>query len=167
MDSASRIFIATILAALSHAASHKSTNGLPLERYNISGSVCRPRGCLLTKARSIAGFYTLAMGEVSFDALPAAVTKSLPKRSLPVAVLAWLGIGKSYQGRGLGKLLCASSLRDCYDAGQTFAFVAVIIDCLNDHARSFYTHWDFEEVPGHPYRLFVSSGQLDAMMRGD
>ncbi len=24
--------------------------------------------------------------------------------------------------------------------------------------------WDFAELPGHPYRLFLSAKQLDAMM---
>jgi hypothetical protein len=42
--------------------------------------------------------------------------------------------------------------------------VAVILDCLTDGAKSFYTRWDFEELPGHPYRLFVSYRQLEAMM---
>jgi len=25
-------------------------------------------------------------------------------------------------------------------------------------------HWDFEELPGHPYRLFLSAKRLEAMM---
>jgi hypothetical protein len=59
----------------------------------------------------------------------------------------------------------AQALRDCYEAGDTFAFVAVILDCLTDKAKSFYRKWDFQEWPGHPYRLFVSYHQLEAMMR--
>jgi hypothetical protein len=61
----------------------------------------------------------------------------------------------------------AQSLRDCYEAGNTFAFVAVILDCLSDEARTFYRQWDFEALPGHPYRLFVSYRQLAAMMQHD
>jgi len=81
-----------------------------------------------------------------------------------VAVLAWLGVSAARQGQGLGKLLLAQALRDCYDAGKTFAFIAVILDCLNDKAKAFYRHWDFAELPGHPYRLFLSARHLDAMM---
>ena len=47
---------------------------------------------------------------------------------------------------------------------QTFTFVAVILDCLGDAARAFYQHWDFEELPGHPYRLFLGAKRLDALM---
>ncbi len=62
------------------------------------------------------------------------------------------------------RILLAQSLCDCYQAGGTFPFVAVILDCLTDVAKSFYRRWDFEELPGHLYRLFVSHQQLEAMM---
>jgi GNAT superfamily N-acetyltransferase len=119
---------------------------------------------LLDEGGAIAGYYTLATGQVDFGDLPAEVAKRLPRRLLPVAVLAWLGVHTERQGLGLGRLLLASALRDCYDAGKTFAFIAVILDCINDAARDFYKHWDFEELPGHPYRLFLSAKRLEAMM---
>jgi len=83
---------------------------------------------------------------------------------LPVAVLAWLGVSSDRQGEGLGRLLLAQALRDCYEASQTFAFVAVILDCIDGNAKEFYCKFDFRELPGHPYRLFLSAAQLEAMM---
>ncbi len=121
---------------------------------------------LLEPSGEIAGFYTLATGQVDFRDLPVEFSKRLPRRLLPVAMLAWLGVGTARQGRGLGRLLLAHALRDCWEAGKTFAFIAVVLDCLNDAAKSFYQHWDFEELPGHPYRLFLSVGRLKAMMEG-
>ena len=38
-------------------------------------------------------------------------------------------------------------------------------DCFNDAAKAFYRQWDFAELPGHPYRLFLSAKRLDAMMQ--
>lgn len=113
----------------------------------------------------IAGYYTLATGQVDFGDLPVEVSKQLPRRALPVAVLAWLGVSSDHQGQGIGRILLAQSLRDCFEASATFAFVAVILDCLTDHAKAFYRKWDFKELPGHAYRLFVSYRQLEAMMR--
>jgi ribosomal protein S18 acetylase RimI-like enzyme len=83
---------------------------------------------------------------------------------LPVAVLAWLGVSAERQGQGLGQRLLAQALRDCYEAGKTFAFVAVILHCVNDPAKAFYRRFDFAELPGHPYRLYLSTKYLDAMM---
>lgn len=119
---------------------------------------------LLDQAGAIAGYYTLATAQVDFGDLPAELAKNLPRRMLPVAVLAWLGVHEIHRGRGLGRILLAQALRDCHDAGKTFAFVAVILDCIDDAAKAFYQHFDFTELPGHPYRLFLSAARLDAMM---
>jgi GNAT superfamily N-acetyltransferase len=119
---------------------------------------------LLDDSGAIAGYYTLATSQVDFSDLPAEFIRRLPRRQLPVALLAWLGVQAERQGQGLGRLLLAQALRDCHDAGQTFAFVAVILDCINDTAKAFYQHYDFQELPGHPYRLFLSAKQLQAMM---
>ena len=100
---------------------------------------------LLDDANRIVGYYTLATGQVDFGDLPDELTKRLPRRWLPVAVLAWLGVSADHQGHGLGRILLAQALRDCYEAGGTFAFVAVILDCLTDAAKSFYQKWEFEE----------------------
>jgi GNAT superfamily N-acetyltransferase len=120
---------------------------------------------LIDEAGTIAGYYTLATGQIDFSELPCDEAKHLPRRVLPVAVLAWLGVDSKHQGQGLGRLLLAQALRDCSDAGKTFPFIAVILDCLNDSAKTFYQHWDFAELPGHPYRLFLSVKSLEAMMR--
>ena len=121
---------------------------------------------LLDGAGTIAGYYTLATGQVDFGDLPAEEAKKLPRRLLPVAVLAWLGVSETHQKQGLGRLLLAQALRDCFEAGHTFSFVAVILDCINDAAKKFYQRFDFAELPGHPFRLFLSATKLEAMMRG-
>jgi GNAT superfamily N-acetyltransferase len=119
---------------------------------------------LLDDVGSIAGYFTLATGQVDFGDLPTDVAKKLPKRMLPVAVLAWLGVAVDRHGQGLGRTLLAKALRDCHEAGQTFAFVAVILDCIDNAAKAFYQHFDFAELPGHSSRLFLTAAQLEDMM---
>jgi GNAT superfamily N-acetyltransferase len=119
---------------------------------------------LLDAAGAIVGYYTLATGQVDFSDLPFEQAKRLPKRSLPVAILARLGVAATAQGRGLGSILVAQALRDCHDAGTTFAFIAVIVDCVDVAAKRFYEQFDFAELPGHPMRLFLSAAKLEAMM---
>lgn len=116
---------------------------------------------LLNAKNEIAGFYTLAMGQVDFNELPVEIARRLPRRPLPVAILAWLGTALNHHGQGLGGRLLAQALRDCYEAGKTFAFVAIILDCVDDQAKSFYEHYGFAEIPGHPYRLFLSFQHLE------
>jgi hypothetical protein len=39
------------------------------------------------------------------------------------------------------------------------------ICCFDDAARAFYERRNFAALPGHPYRLFLSTAQLEAMVR--
>jgi GNAT superfamily N-acetyltransferase len=121
---------------------------------------------LLDSADNIAGFYTLASGQVNFSDLPLELAKHLPKRELPVAVLAWLGVNSGYQGSGLGGRLMSQALYDCYEAGKIFSFIAVILDCLDESAKSFYQKWDFQELPRYPFRMILSAKRLESMMEG-
>lgn len=119
---------------------------------------------LLDADNAIAGYYTLATSQVDFNELPPELVKRLPRRQLPVAVLAWFGINETYQKQGLGWRLLSQALLDCHEAGQTFAFVAVILDCINQRAKTFYENFDFEEMAGQPFRLFLSAERLQQMM---
>jgi GNAT superfamily N-acetyltransferase len=122
---------------------------------------------LLDDSGTIAGYYTLATGQVDFGDLPPELAKKLPRRLLPAAVLAWLGVAADRHGTGLGKRLLAQALQDCHEAGQTFAFVAVILDCIDENAKAFYQRLDFAELPGYPNRLYLSAAQLEAMMSNE
>lgn len=120
---------------------------------------------LLADNDAIAGYYTLATGQVDFRDLPNEVARGLPRRALPVAILAWLGVDQQFKGQGLGDRLLAQALCDCHAAGQTFAFIAVILDCLHQQAKAFYQRWEFQEMPGNPYRLFISAQTLSSMLK--
>jgi hypothetical protein len=45
-------------------------------------------------------------------------------------------------------------------------FIAVLLDCIDDHALSFYRQWDFQPLPGYSHRLFLRRATLEAMMPG-
>lgn len=119
---------------------------------------------IVDPAEQIVAFYSLAVGQIDFGDLPREISRKLPRRALPVAILAWLGVNVAHQGCGLAKRLVAQALRDCHDAGQTFAFIGVILDCISNVAKSFYQQWDFAELPGNPHRLILSAKALTAMM---
>ena len=121
---------------------------------------------LIDPQGAVAGFYTLATAQADFSDLPPDLARQLPRRNLPVAVLARLGVAEDLQGEGLGSRLLAQALRDCHDAGRTFPVVAVILDCIDEKAKTFYRRWDFRPLPGHANRLFLSWRELEAMVAG-
>ncbi len=120
---------------------------------------------LLQDSNIIAGYYTLAMGQVNFDELPHEMARKLPGTLLPIVTLAWLGVDKRYQGKGFGERLLAQALADCHHTGQIMPFVAVLLDCATVSAKTFYQRYDFEELPGHPMKLMLPWKLLDRMMR--
>lgn len=113
---------------------------------------------------AIAGYYSLAPAQIDFSDLPAELGRHLPHRLLPAALVAWLGVDVAHQGQGLGSRLLGQSLRDCWEGGKVFPFVLVILDCVDEKARSFYEKCGFAQLPGQPYRLYLSAQQLEAMM---
>ena len=113
---------------------------------------------------AIAGFYTLAMSEVTFDNVPEDVRKRLPRRGLPVALLAWMGVNGSHQGQHLGTRVFSLALHDCWEGGKTFPFVALVIDCFNESSLAFFQQWELTSVANHPRRLYLSAKRLSAMM---
>lgn len=120
---------------------------------------------LLDADDELVGYYTLATSQVDFSDLPGDVAKSLPQRPLPVVILAWLGVDSKFQGQGIGQRLLATALRDCYDASQTFAFIAVILDCVDASSKEFYQRFDFSELPGYPMRLYIPFKMLERMVK--
>jgi ribosomal protein S18 acetylase RimI-like enzyme len=122
---------------------------------------------LLDDEGKIAGYYSLAFSQIDFSDLPDDLAKKLPRRQVPVSVLAWLGVDRSFQGRGIGNRLLATALVDCYQASQTFAFIAVILDCIDEQAKRFYQRFDFAELPGYPMRLYLPFKSLETLARDD
>jgi GNAT superfamily N-acetyltransferase len=121
---------------------------------------------VLLEADRIAGFYTVAIGEVDFDAAPEEVQKRLPRRRLPIALLAWMGVHADLRGQRLGARIFAIALRDCFEAGKSLPFVAVVIDCISEASLTFFKKWDCTAVENSPNRLFLSAKRLEAMMVG-
>jgi len=120
---------------------------------------------LLDSSEQIAGYYTLAISQIEFADLPTEMTRHLPKRLLPVAVLAWLGVSQFQQGGGLGKRLLAQALLDSYVASQTLPFIGVVLDCIDGAAKAFFQSCDFAELPGRANRLVLSMKRLEAMLK--
>jgi GNAT superfamily N-acetyltransferase len=119
---------------------------------------------LVDQHRGVAGYFTLAPGQVDFGELPEKLRKKLPKRALPVVFLAWLGVSTAHQNQGLGTRLLAQALRDCQTVSHLLPFVAVVIDSRSERGLEWYRQWDFEPVPSQPNRLFLSSMRLEKLV---
>jgi GNAT superfamily N-acetyltransferase len=106
------------------------------------------------------GYYTLAAGEVSRDALPNQAVKKLPRYPLPVAVLARLAVDSSLKGERLGRLLLHHALHRCVQIAEQMGIFAVVVDAINEIAANFYQHFGFTPDPEQPLRLFQTMASI-------
>lgn len=62
--------------------------------------------------------------------------------------------------------MLSTALLNCYETSQTFAFITVIFDCVDEQGKRFYGQFDFEQLPGYPMRLYLPFKSLEALAKG-
>lgn len=114
----------------------------------------------------VLGYYTLSASIVTVDQLPAATAKRLPRYpQMPVTLLGRLAIDRSVRGVGLGEFLLTDALAKSFDATETIASMAVIVDAKDQAAEDFYRHFGFQPLEGQLRRLFVSMKHIEDMLK--
>lgn len=74
---------------------------------------------------------------------------------VPAILLGRLAVSSAVEGKGVGKTLIADALIRAYElSGQVAAF-AVIVDAIDENARSFYLRCGFIDMASVPMRLFI------------
>lgn len=116
----------------------------------------RIAGCFVAEDDDgeIVGFYTLAATSISFDALPAGLTKRLPRYPvIPAMLLGRLAVAVAHRGKGLGRALVADGLMrtDSFGIG---AF-ALVVDAKDARAVAFYRKMGFAAIPDEARRMFL------------
>ena len=107
------------------------------------------------KSGEITGYYTLSAASFEKEDMPSELSKRLPHYPVPAAVLGRLAVAKQYQGSGLGEVLLIDAARRVVHASDTIGVYAIIVDTLNDSARSFYERYGFQAFTSKPDRLFL------------
>jgi GNAT superfamily N-acetyltransferase len=105
---------------------------------------------------AVIGYYTLSATSILLADLPDETARKLPKYpNVPATLLGRLAIDNRYQGRGYGELLIIDALRRALQATTEVASYAVVVDAINERARSFYKHFGFCAFPDRTLHLFL------------
>jgi GNAT superfamily N-acetyltransferase len=103
----------------------------------------------------VIGFYTLVVGEVSYNDAPERLTKGLARHPVPIMLLARLAVAVTWQRRGIGAGLLKDAMRRTLQAAEIGGIRAFAVHAKNDDARHFFTHFDFVPSPTDPLHLFL------------
>ncbi|MCP1197971.1 GNAT family N-acetyltransferase [Notoacmeibacter sp. MSK16QG-6] len=107
------------------------------------------------QSKRVVGYYSLSAGVILRKELPRRLAIHGSPTTIPVALLARLAVDLSMQGKGLGRALLADAIRKILLAAENVAFRAIMVDALNDQARSFYLRLGFVETRFDPLKLVL------------
>src|SRR5437667_6124301 len=67
---------------------------------------------------TVIGFYTLVVGEVSYDDTPERLKKGLARHPVPLTLLARLAVSHAWKGKGIGPGLLKDAMRRTMQAAD-------------------------------------------------
>ena len=119
---------------------------------------------VLTRERGspvVAGYYTLLASVGRAEVVP---DRRLPaSRDIPVVLLGRLAVDRRSQGQGFGALLLFDVMSRVRLAATQIGFHALVVNALDDRARSFYMKYGFASLGDDPLHLYIPLGTI-AMM---
>lgn len=105
-------------------------------------------------ARSVVGYFAIAPHLLGRDDAPRRMARGAPDQ-IPAILLAKLALDSSLHGQGLGSELLVVALDVVIAGARRAGGRVVLVDAIDDEARSFYEHHDFESLPHRTDRLVV------------
>jgi predicted N-acetyltransferase YhbS len=102
----------------------------------------------------VAGFYTLAVGEVAFADAPERLKKGIARHPVPIMLLARLAVSTARQGQKIGAGLLKDAMLRTLQAADIAGIRAFAVHAKDDSTRKFYEHLEFFPSPTDPLHLF-------------
>ncbi len=81
---------------------------------------------------------------------------------VPVALLGRLAVDASVQGQGIGKHLLQDAVIRVAQASDVIGMRAIVVDALDEQAKTFYEQYGFVSSPISPFKLMVT---IEAVLR--
>lgn len=123
--------------------------------------------CYVTcRGARVVGYYALAATSIRHRDAPGKVRRNMPE-PVPAILLSRLAVDRKDQGLGLGKDLLRDAIVRSVEAADLIGARALLVHALNDNAREFYAHFDFEPSPTDPLHLMLLIKDARVVLRGD
>ena len=121
-------------------------------RQNADNFLGRTYVAVVAGETRIQGYYTISSASVVREDLP---EKRLPRYPIPVVLMGRLAVDRQSQGQGFGEFLLLDALKRSARLAQHLGIHALVVDALNESARSFYRKYGFLEAANDPMRLYL------------
>jgi GNAT superfamily N-acetyltransferase len=109
---------------------------------------------LVDADESVVGYF--AITRISYGGTTPLADRQGAHREILAILLGKLALDRSQQGSGLGSELLVSAIATIVEAPCRAGGRLIVVDAINDHARSFYEHHDVQPLPGNDGRLVMT-----------
>jgi len=113
----------------------------------------------------VVGYYALTAGSVHKHESPERIAKGLANHPIGVVLLARLAVDVGEQGKGLGKALLFDALKRIEEAADIVGIRGVLVHAIDDAARRFYEHFNFDPSPVDPFQSMLLLKDLRKALR--
>jgi predicted N-acetyltransferase YhbS len=113
----------------------------------------------------VVGYYALAAGSVHKHEIPERIGKGLANHPVGVVLLARLAVDVTQKGKGVGKALLFDALKRIEQAADVVGVRAVMVHAIDDQARRYYEHFNFDRSPVDPFQLMLLLKDIRKAMR--
>src|SRR5262245_8702927 len=137
------------------------------QRRNVSRTWVLRRSGHEDDLPEVLGFYTLTLGGVERQTLPAAIAKKLPRYPAPVVIIGRLAVDERARRRRIGERLLVDAHARAVEIADQAGGVGIIVDAKDAGAVAFYAHYGYEilehaEGAQWPKRMFLPMQTLRA-----
>lgn len=106
------------------------------------------------RGRRVVGYYSLSAFSIERPHATARAAKGSPAQ-IPALLLGRLAVERSEQGHGLGAALLQHAMVVSVNVADRHGVRALVVNALDDGARSFYVNYGFEPSPTNPLDLMM------------
>lgn len=101
----------------------------------------------------VVGYHALSVASIEHSEATDRARKGMPRNPIPALLLARLAVDKTVQGKGIGAFLLKDAMSRAISVAEQAGIRLLLVHAVNDEARSFYEHFDFEASPSDPMNL--------------
>ena len=113
------------------------------------------RTYVVADERRIAGYFSLAVGQIDSLEAPERVRKGMGNYPVPVVILTRLAVARLDQGRSLGVGLLQDAIRRTLAVADQAGVRALLTHPIDEAAARFYLRFGFEASPAREQQLIL------------
>lgn len=113
------------------------------------------RTYVVVDEQRVAGYFSLAVGQIDSLEAPERVRKGMGNYPIPVVILARLAVSLANQGRGIGVGMLQDAIRRTLVVADQAGVRALLTHPIDEVAARFYMRFGFEVSPAREQQLIL------------